>query len=49
MAVVDTNTVRVAGECLFQAQRRAPLSVRVATSGVNSNRVNNAVARYDDN
>lgn len=46
---IGSNTVRVAGECLFQAQRRAPLGMRVATSGVNSNRVNNAVVRYDDN
>ena len=48
-SIIGSNTVRVAGESLFQAQRRAPLSLRVATSGVNSNRVNNAVVRYDDN
>ena len=48
-SIVGSNTVRVAGECLFQAQRRAPLSLRVSTSGVNSNRVNNAIVRYDDN
>jgi len=48
-SILGSNTVRVAGESLFQAQRRAPLSLRVSTSGVNSNRVNNAVAHYDDN
>ncbi len=48
-SIIGSNTVRLAGECLFQAQRRAPLSLRVSTSGVNSNRVNNAVVRYDDN
>jgi hypothetical protein len=47
--LLGSNTVRMAGECLFQAQRRAPLGLRVATSGVNSNRVNNAVVHYDDN
>jgi len=47
--VLGSNNVRLAGECLFAAQRRAPLSLRVATSGVNSNRINAATARYDDN
>ena len=47
--VLGSNNVRLAGECLFATQRRAPLSLRVATSGVNSNRINSAVARYDDN
>ena len=43
--VLGSNNVRLAGECLFAAQRRAPLSLRVATSGVNSNRINSATAR----
>ena len=47
--VLGSNNVRLAGECLFATQRRAPLSLRVGTSGVNSNRINSAVARYDDN
>src|SRR2546430_7593983 len=47
--VLGSNNVRLAGECLFATQRRAPLSLRVGTSGVNSNRINSATARYDDN
>src|SRR2546421_6512252 len=47
--VLGSNNVRQSGECLFATQRRAPLSLRVATSGVNANRINSATARYDDN
>src|SRR2546426_2186071 len=47
--IIGSNTVRQAGECLFATQRRAPLSVRVSTSGTLSNRVNTATVRYDDN
>jgi len=47
--ILGSNTVRLAGEALFAAQRRAPLSLRVAPSGVNSNRVNSATVHYDDN
>ena len=46
--IIGSNTVRQSGEALF-AQRRAPLSLRVSTSGTLSNRVNSATVRYDDN
>ena len=42
--IIGSNTVRASGESLFATQRRAPLSLRVSTSGVNSNRVNSATA-----
>ena len=47
--IIGSNTVRQSGEALFATQRRAPLSVRVSTSGTLSNRVNTATVRYDDN
>jgi hypothetical protein len=47
--VVGSNNVRLAGECLFGAQRRAPVSVRVSTSGVSANRINSATVHYDNN
>src|ERR1043166_115014 len=47
--LIGSNTVRSAGEALFATQRRAPLSLRVSTSGVNSNRINSATAKYEDN
>ena len=47
--IIGSNTVRLSGESLFSTQRRAPFSLRVSTSGVNSNRVNAATVRYDDN
>src|SRR5437667_2576767 len=47
--IIGSNTVRQSGEALFATQRRAPLSVRVSTSGTLSNRVNAATVRYDDN
>jgi len=47
--ILGSNTVRNAGEALFATQRRSPMSLRVSTSGVNSNRINSATARYDDN
>ncbi len=46
--IVGSNTVRLAGESLFSTQRRAPLSLRMSTSGTLSNRVNAATVRYDD-
>src|SRR5206468_10591525 len=36
--IVGSNALRSAGEALFATQRRAPLSLRVSTSGVNSDR-----------
>jgi len=47
--IIGSNTVRQSGESLFATQRRAPLSLRVSTSGTLSNRVNAATVRYDDN
>lgn len=47
--LIGSNTLRSAGEALFATQRRAPLAVRVSTSGVNSNRINSATVHYDDN
>ena len=47
--IIGSNTVRQSGEALFATQRRAPLSLRVSTSGTLSNRVNSATVRYDDN
>src|SRR5258706_2268317 len=47
--LIGSNTLRNAGEALFATQRRSPLSVRVSTSGVNSNRINSATVHYDDN
>jgi len=47
--IIGSNTVRQSGENLFATQRRAPLSLRVSTSGTLSNRVNAATVRYDDN
>src|SRR6266436_3209080 len=47
--MIGSNTVRQSGESLFATQRRAPLSLRVSTSGTLSNRVNAATVRYDDN
>jgi hypothetical protein len=47
--LIGSNTLRNAGEALFATQRRAPLSLRVSPSGVNSNRINSATVHYDDN
>jgi len=47
--LVGSNTLRAAGEALFATQRRAPLSLRVSTSGGNSDRINSATVHYDDN
>jgi|ERR1043166_3985146 hypothetical protein len=47
--LIGSNTLRSAGEALFATQRRSPLSLRVSTSGVNSNRINSATAKYEDN
>src|SRR5437667_6115071 len=46
--IIGSNTVRQSGEALFATQRRAPLTVRVSTSGTLSNRVNTDRVRYDD-
>jgi len=44
-----TNAVRLAGEALFQVQRRAPLALRL-TNGLNGGmRINSATVHYDDN
>ena len=44
-----TNAVRLAGESLFQVQRRAPFALRL-TNGLNGGmRINSATVHYDDN
>ena len=44
-----TNAVRQSGECLFQAQRRAPMALRL-TNGLNTGmKINSATVHYDDN
>src|SRR5438094_8706 len=44
-----TKAIRLAGEAIFQVQRRAPLALRL-TNGLNGGmRINSATVHYDDN